>query len=373
MRLVAGEGRGRPVVFFACLLLCWIALRVATFEAPWPRAASFAEIARAEQPAARAHADGSPDGPARPATGAAEAPIVAEPGFPLPASDRVLPAREMPVLLPPANAFSQELHASGHNLAWMAAMGALPVPASIAALLDVDRPASESVGEAQAKPSAAVRRWRVDGWLFLRPGGSRIAPGGARPASYGASQAGAVLAFRLAPHSARRPSAYARVSHALVAQGESEAALGLSLRPLPRFPVTAHAELRATRRQGSVDLRPAAFLAGDFAHDDLPFGLAARGYAQAGYVAGDFATGFVDGQLALDREVRRFDIGKLRVGAGAWGGAQKDASRLDLGPAASFDFELADAPVRLSLDYRLRVAGDAEPDSGAALTLSTGF
>lgn len=252
-------------------------------------------------------------------------------------------------------------------------MSALPVPASIAALLDGDRAPTESVGVMQAGPQPTVQRWRVDGWLFLRPGGSPIAPGGARPASYGASQAGAVLAFRLAPHSARRPSAYARVSHALVAQGESEAAIGLSLRPLPRFPVTAHAELRATRRRGAIELRPAAFLAGDFAHDHLPFGLAARGYAQAGYVMGDFATGFADGQLAVDREVRQFDLGKLRVGAGAWGGAQKDASRLDIGPAASFVFELADAPVRLSLDYRLRVAGGAEPGSGAALTLSTGF
>ncbi len=63
----------------------------------------------------------------------------------------------------------------------------------------------------------------------------------------------------------------------------------------------------------------------------------------------------------------------LRAGAGAWGGAQEDAARLDIGPSASVSFQLGEGRGRLAADYRIRVAGDAEPSSGPALTLSAGF
>jgi hypothetical protein len=64
----------------------------------------------------------------------------------------------------------------------------------------------------------------------------------------------------------------------------------------------------------------------------------------------------------------------VRAGAGAWGGAQKGASRLDLGPAATMGLGLgASASARLALDWRFRVTGDAAPSSGPALTLSAGF
>ena len=64
---------------------------------------------------------------------------------------------------------------------------------------------------------------------------------------------------------------------------------------------------------------------------------------------------------------------QLRLGAGAWGGAQDGAKRLDLGPSASFDLPVGRVNTRLSADYRFRVAGDAAPGSGAAVTFSAGF
>ena len=93
---------------------------------------------------------------------------------------------------------------------------------------------------------------------------------------------------------------------------------------------------------------------------------------------GDFATAFADGQLVADRALANFDLTRskragIRLGAGVWGGAQKGSERLDIGPSANILVPVADAPVRLSLDYRIRAAGDAEPGSGVALTLSTGF
>ncbi|MCH2487899.1 MAG: hypothetical protein MK010_09195, partial [Erythrobacter sp.] len=69
----------------------------------------------------------------------------------------------------------------------------------------------------------------------------------------------------------------------------------------------------------------------------------------------------------------RFDLGEISIGAGAWGGVQRGAGRLDIGPSASVALRLGRSPVWLSADYRFRIAGDAQPGSGAAVTLSTGF
>ena len=57
----------------------------------------------------------------------------------------------------------------------------------------------------------------------------------------------------------------------------------------------------------------------------------------------------------------------------AWGGAQKQAARLDIGPTASVAFRLGEARARIAVDYRLRVAGHAAPASGPAVTFSAGF
>ena len=61
-----------------------------------------------------------------------------------------------------------------------------------------------------------------------------------------------------------------------------------------------------------------------------------------------------------------------RIPPGDWG-AQEDAERLDIGPSAGLSFRIGAARGRVSADYRFRVAGDAEPSSGPALTLTAGF
>ncbi len=98
-----------------------------------------------------------------------------------------------------------------------------------------------------------------------------------------------------------------------------------------------------------------------------------RGYAQAGYVGGEFATAFADGSLVVESVAKRFEHGALALGLGAWGGAQEATERLDAGPTASMDLRVGGGTVRLAADYRFRIAGDAKPSSGAALTLSSSF
>ncbi len=263
---------------------------------------------------------------------------------------------------------------ASHQMLFLAAMAQVPVPADIARLIQ-DRAANP---DARSPASGAERvksgrRWSVDSWLFLRPDATLAANTGARFASYGASQAGAVLRYRLKPGSAARPAAYVRATKALAAGREREFAAGLAARPIPGVPIAAYAELRATRGAVTSELRPPAFAVTEFPPVDLPLSLRGETYLAAGYVGGDFATPFVDGQARIDGEIARFDLGTLRAGAGVWGGAQQGAARLDVGPSASLNVNLGTVPARLALDYRLRAAGDAEPGSGVAITLSTGF
>jgi hypothetical protein len=52
----------------------------------------------------------------------------------------------------------------------------------------------------------------------------------------------------------------------------------------------------------------------------------------------------------------------------------RGAARLgDIGPSASLRFPLDGGSARLAIDYRHRIAGNAAPASGVALTLSAGF
>ena len=154
-------------------------------------------------------------------------------------------------------------------------------------------------------------------------------------------------------------------------------ALGISARPHPDLPVRLHAEARVTRQgegvQSETLLRPSVFATAGLFAEHLETGITTQGYAQAGFVGGKSGTAFADGQIVTERRVARFDLGDVAVGVGAWGGVQRGAGRLDIGPSASVALRLADSPARLSADYRFRIAGDARPGSGAALTLSAGF
>ena len=259
---------------------------------------------------------------------------------------------------------------TAHALLWYAAMARVPMAEGVRRAIAAPLPVP--VG-GQAEPGSKTRRFAVDGWLFLREGGGVQGGDVAGGPAYGGSQAGAIVWWDAAPASSVDPRLYLRATAALAQNGEREAAAGASVRPFSKLPVALHAEMRATGRPGSFELRPAALVTAGMDRQQLPMGFSARGYAQAGWVGGGFATAFADGSLVAEREVARFDLGRVTAGAGVWGGAQKDADRLDIGPSASVDLEVAEVPFRISADYRVRVGGNAAPRSGAALTLSSGF
>jgi hypothetical protein len=75
----------------------------------------------------------------------------------------------------------------------------------------------------------------------------------------------------------------------------------------------------------------------------------------------------------LQRPIAEYDGKKLSVGAGVWAGGQRDIRRVDVGPRASFDLPMGNVLTRIAVDGRVRIAGDARPGSGGAITVSTGF
>ncbi|MEO1047204.1 MAG: hypothetical protein AAFW59_02645, partial [Pseudomonadota bacterium] len=221
-------------------------------------------------------------------------------------------------------------------------------------------------------------RWSLGVWAFGREGSQSAPISEGRVPVYGASQLGANLQYRIAPANPRDPRAYLRAYRALIERPENELAFGVSARPTGAIPVRVAAEIRATENQFGSDIRPAVLAITEVPPVSLPWGFTGEVYAGAGYVGGESNTAFVDGQGAIARRVASFDLRnpdalRVSVGAGAWGGAQRDAHRIDVGPTLRLDMSIGEVPARFSIDYRERVGGDAAPESGVAATLSTQF
>ncbi|EAQ29189.1 hypothetical protein NAP1_00415 [Erythrobacter sp. NAP1] len=258
------------------------------------------------------------------------------------------------------------------------APGSVSAQAERASALDGGAPPFLAQSPVSNTPMPSDDRWSLDAFAFFRSGSSSLSTAQGRVPVYGASQLAANLQYRLAPSSQHDPRAYTRAYHALVADAETEVAAGLSARPIAAIPLRTAAEVRVVRNRFATQARPAAYAVTEIAPQKLPLGLAVETYAGAGYVGGAADTFFVDGQAGITRELVRLkgmtdQPLRLSLGGAAWGGAQRDAERLDVGPTMRLDMTLGSVPARISVDWRERVAGDAEPTSGIAATLSTRF
>lgn len=374
----AAPARGAPLVMMAVLLAAWIGGRSVIWESPFPsRAASLpgalAPFAGAEATTGRAAA--APFGKA------ADGGLAAYGPAPDATARRVRSDGAFLLLGGGHSVGMDPRFAAGHQLMWREGMDtALKPPPRLSALAggaSDDVPPFLPPVKARA---AATRggRWSVDAWGFWRQGSDAAPISQGRVPIYGASQVGAVLQYRLTPANARDPRLYARAYRALVRRGESELALGVSARPLPPVPVRVFGEVRVTDGAFRNQVRPSAFAVTELAPLALPLGARLESYAQAGWVGGEDDTFFADGQASVTREIDAMasasaNAVRLSVGAGAWGGAQEGAHRVDLGPTMRLDMKLGEVPARLSVDWRERVEGDAGPGSGVAVTLSTRF
>ncbi len=367
--------RGGPLVMLALLLTGWCGARVVWWDYPF----AAAEGAQAQGLAAAP----SPPPPLRPAVPGRLPPeglpaVALLPAAKLLAVVPASPARLglTPVMRLPPGARSAE---AGPDLAPHSTVPApSPAPARDPAPVPPPFLPAPLAAPLAAPRNTSAGRWSLDTWAFWRQGTASTPVSQGRVPIYGASQTGAVLQYRLAPASRHDPRLYARAYRALVRRGESEAALGASLRPLGTVPLRVAGEVRYTDAAFFTDVRPAAYAVTEIPPLRLPLGTALEVYGQAGWVGGRGATPFADGQASVMRElpgIARWTGDRLRLnlGAGAWGGAQRDAERVDVGPTLRLDARIGAVPARVSVDWRLRVAGDASPGSGVAATVSTGF
>jgi hypothetical protein len=209
-------------------------------------------------------------------------------------------------------------------------------------------------------PPATGARWSASAWLLVREErrGAALAPAG----TLGGSQAGARIAYSLGGGLAFSGRAYLPLRRTAGA----ELAAGLDWRPLAAFPVNLLAERR--QRLGREGRSAFALTLYGGAGRDLAPRLRLDGYGQAGMVGLNRRDLFVDGAVRLTRR-----LGPVELGAGAWVAAQPGAARLDAGPSLAWHLPVPAANLRLQADWRFRVAGDAMPRSGPALTLASDF
>lgn len=217
-----------------------------------------------------------------------------------------------------------------------------------------------------ASPKRTMNQKPLQGaaWIVWRQdaAGQPLGAGG----QLGGSQIGARLLFPFALKDRLRLSlrAYAPLEQ-LAAY---EMAPGISVRPFPAVPVELIAEHRlrgGARAQDAASL----FLAGGGSSQKRGSAWRADVYAQAGMVGVRHPMLFADGAAKISRS-----IGDSRaIGLGLWGGIQPGLKRLDVGPSASTMIGPPPVNMRLTLDWRVRIAGDARPGSGIAITMAKDF
>ncbi|WP_310498410.1 hypothetical protein [Sandarakinorhabdus sp.] len=210
----------------------------------------------------------------------------------------------------------------------------------------------------QKERRALGRRWSGEAFSLLRqlgPVGPTASP------VLGGGQSGGVLAYTINPL-ARRPLAIAaRANIAGDAQGvlpeTAQGALGVRWTLLPGVSISAERlfALGFAARNGWTMRAAAGGRTGRFS-----------GYGEAGIIDnGDIYAG-AQGRAEL-WQTRYFTLA-----AGAWGSVQTGdllLGRFDIGPSLSTRL----GPLRFEADWRFRVAGNTDPGSGPALTVSAGF
>lgn len=220
------------------------------------------------------------------------------------------------------------------------------------------------------------RRWSGMAYALVGRGGGAIGLG-ARP-QLGGSQLGGRLGYRLDPLSSSPIDVTARLN-APLDDGRSlrrgaQAAVGVEWRPNARVPGGIAVERYiAVGRQA----RDAFAIRASGGVHERAFGpVLFSAYVEAGMVGLASRDLFVDGSgrasLPLPPPPLSLPI-TIQPAIGMWGGAQPGVRRLDVGPSVTAQLRLDNIVIAADLDWRQRVAGNARPASGPALTVRTGF
>ncbi|HWK35497.1 hypothetical protein [Sphingomonas sp.] len=363
---------GRPLRFLGLATLGWIALRIVL---TWQQTGSLTEAIReAVPPVTATTADAAPPAAAL-----------------IPTAEGLIPAKAAQV-----GAVRRAGMASGTAMprAWATrppsgatagggAVGDLPggaprlavVPGTViiggapTATASAPPPIGAAPGALQIALPASLtgaegsrRRWSGSAWLIAR-GGTGIG-GGADSPQLGGTQGGIRVDYAISHGFA----ATGRVAVPAAGAGR-ELSLGVAWRPAG-IPLRFVAEQRFALDRGRGG--PTLGVSGGL-YRRLPGAFRLEGYAQGGAILRNGTEHYVDGIVRATRPVTALGAADLDLGLGAWGGAQRGVARLDLGPTMGVRLPIADRAVRLSIDWRQRVAGDARPGSGPALSVGSDF
>ena len=285
------------------------------------------------------------------------APRMAAPTFVVPAGWGAPAVRSMRA--PPASAWDLVMP-SPAPVERFAELQALPFAGPASSM-----PAPARSAEAQPPPAPKLDRLQLSSWALLRNGlgNSSLAQGG----TLGGSQVGARLTYKFTPEIA----ASLRFSSSAGGVRGAEAAAGVRWQPLRGVPVALNVERRQRLGQYGGRSDFAAFAEGGLYQQPVALGFGLDAYGQAGMVGIKSSDWFADGAIAMTRPIWR----GLSGGLGLWAGGQSNGGdgslyRVDGGPRLSYAVR---RNVRLHLDYRQRLAGDALPRSGPALTIAGDF
>lgn len=201
-------------------------------------------------------------------------------------------------------------------------------------------------------------------WLIARSGaGLSQSPLGGQ---LGGSQAGIRLAYAIDRQ--RRLALVGRIATPLAGPGR-EAAAGIEWQPT-RLPVRIVAEQRLAIDGGGGG--PAIGVVGGVG--PVPIGdFRLEAYGQAGVIGRERGVGYADGAVRIERPMAKRHGVSLAAGIGAWGAAQPGAARIDVGPVLTATVPIRERRVRVALEWRARVGGQAAPGSGLALTIGGDF
>jgi hypothetical protein len=256
---------------------------------------------------------------------------------------------------------------SAKELPWQAPTIAplRPVARVLPDLPAVEKPRTYLVPSPVAPPMVLRGPSRLTGsaWLLARGGPAGTVSGG----QLGASQGGLRLAYALG--SQRKVALVARVATPLKGAGR-EAAFGVAWQPT-RFPVRLVAEQRFALDGGRGG--PTVGVIAGYGPAEVAPGIRLESYGQAGGIARDGIEGFVDASARLTHPLGKLAGVTIDIGIGAWGSAQRDAGRFDIGPSIVAALPVARKTIRLTLDWRERISGGARPGSGPALSIGSDF
>ena len=141
----------------------------------------------------------------------------------------------------------------------------------------------------------------------------------------------------------------------------------MRIQPVGGIPVWFSAERRQRiGKYGGGRNAFALFLEGGVYDRPMPWQFSLDAYLQGGMVGFHHRDRFIDGGFTLTRPVYR----QFSAGFGLWGAAQPGVYRVDAGPRVSMRVR---NNVRVHADWRQRLAGNAAPGSGPALTLAGDF